>query len=1258
MVNNLIIDTLEGQLITILVVTAFILVFLIREWVVQQQPNLNGGAELDAMVAAGQNAVAPAQVQRVEQRPGEPERGGDAEALEGGAELHGPRARIIARARPRRPRPEGHRRASVQGDPGEEATESSETEGTDLGDSDSLLSPATRADPPDQSIDDGDLAAPQRPAMPSRDMLARAAEIRRTHEEQSKLTADGDSHEQVFKELWIRADKKPTEVLKIIEQEGRRDELAWIVALMEKVEGMNSASAHHDHRPSQVGPASSSAAYRGNEDADDSQGHLEADEGFVLLDKPSLTPSPEAELDYSASKDDATHERTLPKPQELFDITNQVAMDSQDPNSTQAAADTQEQWDTSHPESTPIDKHEREPLNDYELTTQPAESKSGRNSTLATPSESNGNPFHPDFDEELPESSPLADMITIGDGVVEASGPVETQASSAESNGSEIQEHLAPERHVQAHTLFERVMNWLWGGVTLPPPVEQAPGDDEHVVNDIANEAPFVPVEHAHPLRPVPNPGPNAVQDPEVIAAAIQAGIDPNEVEAVEDIEDLEGILELVGMQGPIAGLIQNGMFCAVLVSLTIFFGIWIPYIAGKIFLVLLTHPVSLILKVPLRWAASTADMVIDFFIFTVACAFYWTDSVISFLCVPVGWLIPPLGRISQNTLLSETAKGHAESALGRIAKASVALGSVLAKSDIPTFSIVAHESLRWIETTVTCVLHVVGDLCMTVFTSVHDSASIVELASILVTSLGGYAETFATLMTENARSLKLSAPLFLEMSPLHINLSVPQRTSPLDYDLASWDTKDRALAVVFGYLLFGLLGVVYLHLSSWVRGANKAGRVEGAVADALYQAGGVMKVVLIISIEMIAFPLYCGLLLDVALLPLFGNVTIISRISFTVSSPYTSIFVHWFVGTCYMFHFALFVSMCRKILRNGVLFFIRDPDDPTFHPIRDVLERSVSTQLWKISFSALVYGGLVIVCLGGVVWGIAYSFDGVLPIHWSSNEPVLEFPVDLLFYNFLMPLAVKFFKPSEGLNKIYTWWFRNCARSLRLTNFFFSEEKNDEEGRHVRHKWIDVFNMKPRHNETMVGPEAWQQNGEIPSEVEEGDVYFLTDGKYVRAPASDQVRIPKGAHTFVEVDKDNKRVDGEPDPEQGLHGHKNDMFTKVYIPPFFRVRIGIFVFLIWLFAATTGVSVTIVPLVLGRLIFARLAPSEIRMNDIYAFSIGITSFSEITSRPERHIIHLIQDWTLGVLYLKMAARVILYNTPSRPAAALRGICQ
>lgn len=403
---------------------------------------------------------------------------------------------------------------------------------------------------------------------------------------------------------------------------------------------------------------------------------------------------------------------------------------------------------------------------------------------------------------------------------------------------------------------------------------------------------------------------------------------------------------------------------------------------------------------------------------------------------------------------------------------------------------------------------------------------------------------------------------------------------------------------------------------------------------------------------------------------------------------------------------------------------FIRDPDDPTFHPVRDVLERNVSTQLRKIAFSALVYGALVIICLGGVVWGLFYACEGVLPIHWSSNEPVLEFPVDLLFYNFLMPLAVKFFKPSDGLHSMYSWWFRKCARSLRLTHFLFGERKEDEEGRHIRRTWWDMAAGKWGNVQSpVIG-----RDRRILAEDRNVDAYFLRDGTYVRAPASDQVRIPKGGKTFLEVNDENERVDGQPDREDGLHGKQSTMFTKVYIPPLFKLRIGLFMLLIWLFAAMTGVGITIVPLVFGRVVFAYLLPTHVRMNDVYAFSIGIyvlggalycmlrvrialdgARFAHLFPRAprnqvlreaysfmlrfvrvfytyvgfalvlpslsalimefyiiiplhtyfgggERHIIYFIQDWTLGVLYIKMLGRLILWNPTSRPAQALRAV--
>lgn len=384
------------------------------------------------------------------------------------------------------------------------------------------------------------------------------------------------------------------------------------------------------------------------------------------------------------------------------------------------------------------------------------------------------------------------------------------------------------------------------------------------------------------------------------------------------------------------------------------------------------------------------------------------------------------------------------------------------------------------------------------------------------------------------------------------------------------------------------------------------------------------------------------------------------------------------------------------------------------------MLERNVSTQLRKILFSALVYGGLVIVCLGTVVWGVSSVVQGIFPIHWSSNEPVLEFPVDLLVYNFLVPVAIKFFKPSTGLQSMYKWWFQKCARALRLTHFLFNERREDEEGYYIR-----TTITKAKH--------TWNGNDREKAHQE----HFIRDSRLVRAPASDQVRIPKGGKTFVEIDEDGNRVDGFPDNHQGLHGRDNTMFSSIYIPPHFRLRVAIFIILLWLFAATTGLSLTIVPLAFGRYVFSLLIPSHPRMNDIYAFAIGIyllggplylvalyrsqlsalphrlaeirntmradtvtsslysalygilrflrllyfygaftlllpslfalvyeaylliplcTYFNRNPIQPSPYTIHFISGWTLSVLCVRIGIRILLHFNDTRPSRALRAL--
>lgn len=912
--NNLVTDTIEGQIITLLVVIAFILVFLIREWVVQQQPGMNiAAAPVAEAVAVAQAREAPPLEHAARQHAEQfllRGHGGEIDvAVENEGDLpreliRRPRMAVMPRAR--RPARNPTNREQENRDTSSSHAPRPESENQPFNNSQADLTRSEDDDgnnniqrPRRASLPNSSTSTFQRPVMPSREFIAQAAEIRRTLEEQQQASGQREwPGVKVFQEIWNRAEKNPTEVIRIIEEEGRGEELGWIVEAMNRLENI----------PNDLRSASRVTEFGSSEEISNMNSNIfgtsDTPQGPTALDQHSYTG-----LDMPTR-------------------TDRLQSDSETPSASSSNLDFHPRLDL-RPILTPkMDDGDQVNAGIFAFDTI---SKGDTDASFnARPESSNNNPFHPDYSDDDTQGSEVTSAAANAPELVAA---LPNQGEAADELGDEqetpLNETRLPDQvdaPVVNHGLVDAIINWLWGGIN--PPMNQAAdrrdqeaGDDEHIVDNLADEAPFVPVEHGQPVMEDIANGRNAAQDPEVVAAAVQAGIDPNGVEAVDDGEDLEGIMELVGMQGPLAGLIQNGMFCAVLVSMTIFLGMWVPYIAGKLFLVFLANPFSLLVKMPLRWASVSADLIIDFIVIAAGCAYYWLDTILRFMCQPIGWIIPSLAKLNQNRILPETAKSYAEGALMRLAKTFETTGNSLSESDIPTFSIIAHESLRLIEHRFASLMLVIRDAIIAILDFSPLSAfNLGKGCESLSTNLINLVKEFSILIAEKSGELIDFAPSVLKINPLRVSLNIPQRTTPLDYSLAYWDSTDRIFAIIFGYVFFSVIGLLYLRISASLRGRNRGGKVDGAFADVLYQAGGVLKVILIISIEMIAFPLYCGLLLDIALLPLFGNVTVKSRLNFLIASPNTSLFVHWFVGTCYMFHFALFVSMCRKIMRNGVL--------------------------------------------------------------------------------------------------------------------------------------------------------------------------------------------------------------------------------------------------------------------------------------------------------------------------------------------------
>ncbi|KAK3064358.1 hypothetical protein LTR53_018521, partial [Teratosphaeriaceae sp. CCFEE 6253] len=81
----------------------------------------------------------------------------------------------------------------------------------------------------------------------------------------------------------------------------------------------------------------------------------------------------------------------------------------------------------------------------------------------------------------------------------------------------------------------------------------------------------------------------------------------------------MEGVLELLGMQGPLLGLLQTSTFCTLLVICTIVGAACLPYLWGKLVLSgVVGSPGYFFVKLPLQIAGGVADVVVDVTLFVV----------------------------------------------------------------------------------------------------------------------------------------------------------------------------------------------------------------------------------------------------------------------------------------------------------------------------------------------------------------------------------------------------------------------------------------------------------------------------------------------------------------------------------------------------------------------------------------------------------------------------------------------------------------
>ncbi|KAG0750553.1 hypothetical protein G6F35_005012 [Rhizopus arrhizus] len=400
----------------------------------------------------------------------------------------------------------------------------------------------------------------------------------------------------------------------------------------------------------------------------------------------------------------------------------------------------------------------------------------------------------------------------------------------------------------------------------------------------------------------------------------------------------------------------------------------------------------------------------------------------------------------------------------------------------------------------------------------------------------------------------------------------------------------DRFVCILIGYATLFLFACVLLTRSKMIYTL-----FGDAAQEALREYLVILKLTMFIAIELLVFPLFCGAVLDLSTLPLFEGASVTSRVIFLKSSPVSSLFIHWFLGTGFIFLFAVFVTLCRSIVRPGVMWFIRDPTDPQFHPLREIVERPILFQYQKIGSSGLVYVFAIFICIGGVVHTINLAGNTILPLRWSPSSPLSTIPIDLLTTQLVLPAVINYLQPKRVFKKWFVDLIVFSCRQLRLTSFLFGTRNPEEEGDLIYHTWSAwIRRAKPPYY-----PHE-------PTDVHGAEVSFVWNGQCLRVPNHDRVPVVPNRRMLVPVDPfafepldDTERQMGH--PADGANETNNTVI--VYSPPNFYRRVLMLVIIVWLVSTTVACAFAFIPLMLGRWLF-RLAIEQV-VHDVYSYTIG-----------------------------------------------------
>lgn len=296
-----------------------------------------------------------------------------------------------------------------------------------------------------------------------------------------------------------------------------------------------------------------------------------------------------------------------------------------------------------------------------------------------------------------------------------------------------------------------------------------------------------------------------------------------------------------------------------------------------------------------------------------------------------------------------------------------------------------------------------------------------------------------------------------------------------------------------------------------------------------------------------------------------------------------------------YVFYFATFVFLLREVLRPGILWFLRNLNDPDFNPVQEMIQLPVFRHIRRFLTSVTLFGFSIIL----IFWlpiQIIKSFSAnskwpILPYNMSQPSETLssELSIELLWLHVALPALLEQSHIRTWIKNFIKLWAVCVAWLLGIKSFLLGEPENKNTSQNNENN----NNNNNNNNNGVVQQPPIAQN-----------------------PFQFNIGV---AHQAL------------------LQNNQPFVNEPYYKPPYFGLRIGLFLLILCGSLCLSSICTLVVPVSIGRWVIYWLTDSA-KLNELYTIITGLYSIW-IAIRVSTIVYNWVQ---MGVyqLFLKFKERI------------------